>query len=600
MFNTIAPVDRSMPPTGFQRAEEELPGLYAAQGLRVPLAVMVSALFLASLAQEQAPISLLTGWLGAVAATLALRWWVLMKATTATHIPILTRMNAIAVVSGLGGLVHGQSVLLWPYMDDLAHAVQSMWALGLCSNAVVTQFGYLRVYLPYLLPLLIPMALAWAQALAVPGQSLLVGPSGIMLLMVLVSGGLLIVLAKDTFSLFTDSFESRKRLGVALQQAEAANRAKTRFLASASHDLRQPMHTLSLFSAALAMRPLDAAAREITNQMNLALQALSTQLDALLDVSKLDAGVIPVNPRNFDLRPMLVQLRDDFEPLAARKRLTLAFDAPQQVICHTDPLLLERVLRNLLDNAIKYSDRGSIRFGVRPILSPANSTVFQVKVYEIYVADQGCGIEVAEQERVFEEFYQIDNPQRDRARGLGLGLSIVRRLADLLDLGLQMQSTLGDGTRFALTLKGGVATQDAPAKLQVELPALQGINVLVIDDEVAVREGMRAVLEAMGCTVQLAQGSLGALALAAQAPPDIVLADFRLRGFDDGISAVRQLRAVYPDLPALLVSGDTAPQRLRDAQMAGLKLLHKPASVDVLACAMHEELKRHSKTRHDA
>lgn len=561
-------------------AEEELPALYAGQGLRIPVPVMLTALFIAWLAADRAPRWLLVGWVSAVALVLLVRWWVIRTAARARDVPITRRMNAIAAVSALGGIVHGQSVVFWPYMDDLGRAVQSMFVLGLCAGAVATEFGYRRVFLSYMLPLLTPLAVAWARALAPPGDSWLKGPSGVMLLMVAMYGALLTVLARDTFHLFRESFESRQRLRRALVNAELANRSKTRFLASASHDLRQPMHTLSLFSAALAMRPLDPVTRDITVQMNMAMHALSTQLDALLDISKLDAGVVPVNPRNFPLAPFLLRLGEEFQPVAQRKGLTLEVRPSGSGVFYTDPLLLERVLRNLLDNAIKYTDTG------RVTLTAERRDAH----FELCVSDTGQGIPVAEQARVFEEFYQLGNPERDRAQGLGLGLSIVSRLSDLMQLAIELHSVPGQGTQFRLQIPAGASPDTPVPSDRSTLPSIRGLRVLVIDDEEAVREGMRVVLEALGCDVQLAAGSDEAEVMARHSPPNVVLADFRLRGSDDGLAAVRRLRVIHPGLAALLVSGDTAPQRLREAHAAGLRLLHKPASVDALTRAIREEL----------
>lgn len=563
-----------------RRAEEELPALYAAQGLRVPVPVMLSAMFVVWLASERAPLALQLGWLGAVALVLVVRGWVIRDAARASQRPIMQRMNAIAAVAALGGLVHGQSVLFWPYMDQLERAVQSMFVLGLCAGAVATEFGHLRVFVAYMLPLLVPLALAWARALAPAGTAWYSGPSGVLLLLVAMYGALLTVLARDTFGLFRESFESRQRMRRALEHAEAANRAKTRFLASASHDLRQPMHTLSLFAAALTMRPLDPVTRDIAAQLNLALQALSSQLDALLDISKLDAGVVPVEPRAFALLGLLARLREEFGPVAARKGLELRMQLHDAGACHSDPLLLERVLRNLLDNAIKYTPAGRVALDVGRA-GP---------MYVLTISDTGPGIPVAEQQMVFEEFYQLGNPERDRAQGLGLGLAIVRRLADLLQLDLRLHSLPGQGTTFTLTVPAAAAAAPVPGSDAPTLPSIRGLRVLVIDDEEAVREGMRTLLQALGAEVSVAAGSDDALALARRQPPHVVLADFRLRGGDDGLAAVRRLREQCPGLPALLVSGDTAPQRLREAHAAGLRLLHKPAGVEVLTRAIREEV----------
>ena len=192
-------------------------------------------------------------------------------------------------------------------------------------------------------------------------------------LLIPVFGMLLLSLAKDAFRLLKESFEIRQeqvllnwQLRAALDDAEAANRAKTRFLASASHDLRQPMHTLSLFGAALTMRPLDEATRQIAAHMNTALQALSAQLDALLDVSKLDAGVVPVNETAFSLSGFLARLQDEYLPRASAKGLLSPRNVHARLRATTDEVLLARIVRNLLENAIKYTPRGEIAVRAYP------------------------------------------------------------------------------------------------------------------------------------------------------------------------------------------------------------------------------------------
>jgi len=564
------------------RAEDELPALYVRQSLRVAVPVMAASLFLALLATERAPRWLLLTWVGAVALMLFVRWLANQFALRATHIPILARMNVLMLVSALTGLVQGQAVQLWPYMDDLSRVVLSMFLLGLCAGLIATEFGYLRIVVAYLVPMLAQLAWNWAQALARPDIPWYQGASGAFLLMVAMYGGLLVILARDTFKLFQESFDSRRQLKSALDHAESANRSKTRFLASASHDLRQPIHALSLFSAALEMRPLDPQTRQITLQMNMALDSLSTQLDTLLDISKLDAGIVSVNPGNFHLAPFLTRLSEEFAPIALRKHLLLELRFPDQDFGYTDPILLERILRNLLDNAIKYTDKG------RVTLSVARRNEY----FEIRVSDTGCGIPLAEQQRVFEEFYQLGNPERNRAQGLGLGLSIVKRIVELLQLEISMESTEGQGTSFVLKIQAGTAQETRAPVAVPSLPSIKGLRILVIDDEEAVREGMRAVLESMGCSVQLAAGSDEAVILALEAPPDVVVADYRLQGSDDGLAALRRLSAVEPGLAAILVSGDTAPARLREAHSAGLRLLHKPVNIEVLSAAIREEVDR--------
>jgi CheY-like chemotaxis protein len=316
--------------------------------------------------------------------------------------------------------------------------------------------------------------------------------------------------------------------------------------------------------------------------MNTALQGLASQLDALLDISKLDAGVVRVERAPLELRPFLAHLYEEFEPVARDKGLELAFECPREAFVDTDRTLLERIARNLLDNSIKYTDAGRVTLRAQR----------EQGGFAVTVADSGRGIPESEQDRVFEEFYQLDNPERDRTRGLGLGLAIVKRLADLLAIGMDMTSVPGEGTTFRLLLPGA----RSPSREQVvgtpEASRFASLHVLVIDDEAAVRLGMKTLLEGMGCRATLTDGTEQAVAAARADKPDVVLADFRLRGTDNGIDAVHALRQLYPSIPAVLISGDIAPERLREAEQAAIPLLHKPVPFDLLKQAIASAAER--------
>jgi len=246
----------------------------------------------------------------------------------------------------------------------------------------------------------------------------------------------------------------------------------------------------------------------------------------------------------------------------------------------TDPVLLERLVRNLADNAFKYTAAGGVT--LRGEL--AGATV------RIAVRDSGAGIPVAERERIFEEFYQIGNPERDRSQGLGLGLAIVRRLAQLLGLQITVESEPGCGSTFTVTVPLAAekpASRHAPAA-PPGAHGLAGTQVLIIDDEPEVRTGMQMVLEQLGCRVATCGGYAEAERLLDRQPLDVqlIIADFRLRQNESGIDTVRRLRARLGNVPALLLSGDTAPERLREAQSSGLRLLHKTLSADKLTKSM--------------
>ncbi len=577
------PADRS---TEQSSLDLELLRLIAKQGRRVPYPVGLAALALALMSMSVVPTGLALAWLVAVYAVLTLRWWMLGRLPEMHEEPLHHRMRWAIGLSLLNGSVFAASLGVAPWLTDFQRTVQTIVLLGLCAGAVATTAGHRVVFQAFLWPVTIANALAWGLG-GVAGEDawLDVLLSALIIFFALI----LVSLAKDTYRVFAESvlirqqqIKSNQQLRQALSQAESAMAAKTRFLASASHDLRQPMHTLSLFGSALAKRPMDEEGNLIVSQMNLALQSLSSQMDALLDISKLDAQVVPVNNQVFALQPWLSRLQREFQPAAQRKHLVLRLDCPPDACVESDPVLLERVVRNLIDNAIKYTIKGEVSVEV--------SRGQDEGLWRLAVRDTGMGIPDHEQARIFEEFYQVGNPERDRAKGLGLGLSIVTRLVDLLDLHLALRSVPGQGSSFTLNMTAADPSDIQPGQTQRAGVSLPPIRVLVIDDEEPVRIAMQALLSAHGCQVLVAGSTREGLLKSMGQTPDLLLTDFRLRGGEDGISAVRSLRSAFPGLPALIVSGDTAPERLREAHEAGLTLLHKPVSEEQLISAMQAAL----------
>jgi signal transduction histidine kinase/CheY-like chemotaxis protein len=366
------------------------------------------------------------------------------------------------------------------------------------------------------------------------------------------------------------------RMRAAKDWAEKASRSKTGFLAAASHDLRQPLHALGLYMSALRQRTTDPAAREIVERMDNSVGALDSLLDSLLDISRIDAGALVPRPAAFDLAALLRRLGDEFAPDAAARgvRLSTRIGGDGRARAWSDPLLVERLLRNLVANAVKYTRRGGVLVTCRARHDAAGAALWRVEVW-----DTGPGIAPEEQERVFEEFYQAGNPERDRRAGLGLGLSIVRRLAQLLKLPLALHSVPGRGTRFVVVLPATDAQAQEPI-VQAEPASLRGLCVAVIEDDPEVRSAMRALLSGWGCQVrdgadadELLRRDFG------NAPPQALVADLRLRGGRDGIAEAERLRRVFGDaLQVLLVSGDTAPERVRLMASSGLPWLAKPVA----------------------
>lgn len=352
--------------------------------------------------------------------------------------------------------------------------------------------------------------------------------------------------------------------------ADAANLAKSRFLASASHDLRQPVHALGMFVGALRDRPLDEASTRLVRQIQNSVSALDGLFGAILDISRLDAGVIESRPRAFAIQPLLERICRDEMSEVNRKGIVLRL-VPCSLIVQADPVLLERVLRNLVSNAVRYTDSGRVVVGCR------RGSRLSIEVW-----DTGCGIPADQQDLIFQEFHQIGNPERDRTRGLGLGLAIVQRLTRILHAPLQLHSQPGKGSVFKLSVAlaaAGEAIVEAPR--EIALVMAHPLFILVIDDEVAIQEAMTVLLTGWGHRV-VAAGSCAQMleqAAAFTSAPDLIISDYRLRNDEDGIAVIEQLRSEFnSDIPAIIVTGDTAPDRIREAMASGCLLMRKPVS----------------------
>jgi signal transduction histidine kinase/CheY-like chemotaxis protein len=361
--------------------------------------------------------------------------------------------------------------------------------------------------------------------------------------------------------------------------AEQASVAKSRFFAAASHDLRQPLHSLGLFASALRGVVGTSEGHDLVGRIGDSIGALDRLFDELLDVSRLDAGVVEVRRANLALQPLFDRLETGFVGEAVAKGLQLRF-VPTTLAVNSDPILLERVLTNLVSNALRYTHRGGVLVGAR-----RRGARVRVQVW-----DTGAGIAEDQRALIFDEFYQIGNPGRDRRQGLGLGLAIVRRLTVLLDHPLSVRSIAGRGSCFEVTLPVADGPVDATSREEGAPPAsvLGVARALVIDDDPDICEATRRLLAGWGVEVRIAVGPEEAIACVREGfAPDVVLADLRLGHAVDGIGVVEQLRARLGRVPALLISGDTGARELARVKESGLLLLTKPVAPARLRSALH-------------
>lgn len=369
-----------------------------------------------------------------------------------------------------------------------------------------------------------------------------------------------------------DELQHQKSLAeTARLQAEAANRSKTRFFATASHDLRQPLHAMGLFTAALSERSRDPDVSNIVDSINASVGALEQLFNELLDLSKIDAGAIRTERTDFAIARLLDRLRCEFESEANQKGLRLRLRS-SDLIVRSDAMLVERMLRNLLSNAIRYTLQGGILVSCRRRGGKVS----------IEVWDTGIGIAQHQRGRIFDEFYQANNPERSSRKGFGLGLSIVRRLAHLLNTEIELASRTGRGSTFRFTLPQGQPHPASPAPLPHASGTgldLRGRLIVVVDDESAIVAGTHALLTGWGAQVigSTSGEDLLERIYGAERLPDLVIADYRLAAAQTGLQVIERLRQeLDPEIPAILLTGSATPERLQLAARNNVRLLLKP------------------------
>jgi signal transduction histidine kinase/DNA-binding NarL/FixJ family response regulator len=357
-----------------------------------------------------------------------------------------------------------------------------------------------------------------------------------------------------------------EELGRLYKQLEEANLAKSRFLAAASHDLRQPLHALNLFVTQLRTEKDQAEKSRIIARIDAAVSAVNELFNELLDMSRLDAGVLVPSISEFPIEQLLKRIEMTFTAAARGKNLRLRVVSNSAWV-RSDFILLERILLNLVSNAVRYTQDGGIVVGCR-----RRAGVLQIEVW-----DSGIGIPEDQQRNIFGEFHQLSTTKGDRRGGLGLGLAIVDRLCRLLDAPIKLTSKSGTGSRFviAVPLTTSLSLAERPAQSAVD--QAMGKSVMVIDDDALVLEGMRGILKSWGCSVVAATSEDTALAALSERPPDIIISDYRLEDGKTGFDVIEGIRRAFgTPIPAFLISGDTAPERLREARASGYYLLHKP------------------------
>jgi signal transduction histidine kinase/CheY-like chemotaxis protein len=386
---------------------------------------------------------------------------------------------------------------------------------------------------------------------------------------------------QESYSSLEGKVEERTR------QLEAANQAKSRFIAAASHDLRQPLHALGLFVAQLHGKLRASERGQIVQRIEAALTAMNELFSALLDISKLDAGATTVNITVFPVAQLLAHAETTFTEAARQKGLAFRV-MPSNAWVRSDFIMLEQIVFNLISNALRYSRRGGVLVGCRK-----RGDDLRIEVW-----DTGVGIAADQHDKIFGEFYRLGEPDRDRRAGLGLGLAIVDRMCGLLGHPIAVRSVVGKGSLFAVRVPRAPANKRAVEVSTVPRPqpgVSSGKLVLVIDDDPLVLEGMGGIFRRWGCRVITADTDCKALEVASEQDhlPDLIISDYYLANGRTGVEIIEWLRdELSAQIPAFLISGDTDAAPLHEAKVRGFHLLHKPVDPMALRAMFHQAIKR--------
>ena len=568
----------------------ELVVMHATVLRRMPLVQALLAIAVVSVVYSKVPSSILAWWVALAIGIECVRalyaHWLLTDPSRIKPSREHARMTVLAALAGTS--VALIAVIFFPYLNVVDHAVLGVALYAIPAAGVAVSMSSRYIIAAYSFTILLPASLIWAVSYPEHLVFLIISP--------LLYGGLLTIVAAESERLLARSVQirherdrvvrdlerSNAEVHAAMIRAEQSSQARARVLAAASHDLRQPLHALSIYSAVLAEKPTPETLREVGQNIHQIVRSLGSLLTGLLDLSKLSVGYYVVDRQVFALDRLIDELCAEFrEPAKARG---LSF-VPQleSVWVEADSNAVARIARNLIDNAIKYTEVGTVQVTVAKVHGAAT----------LIVGDTGKGIAADEQARVFEEFYQVDNPGRDRNKGVGLGLAIVQRLCDLIRSSIALESEPGKGARFTVNLGECIAAAPPVAAPVISFGggALAGRRIFVVDDEIEILHSMAMLLEMWGAQVDSADGSAAAFVLCERfGVPDLLITDLRLGGTEHGAALATRLRLRFGSFPVLIITGETSSDDLRTASEAGYPVLQKPISNERLRQAIDELL----------
>jgi len=486
----------------------------------------------------------------------------------------------LTVSSGTMATVMGMSVLLFLDFSNQTHVLLvTLFLVGPIFGSTLFAAAYFPIHLFWCFGTMIPLVVCFIFS-GVTDFIIL----GFALLLMAIPSALILgwMLAGEFKRGLRSHFENIRLIDELRHEklrVENISHDKSRFLTAVSHDLRQPLHALDLFHASLKSKLEQEDQKKLLGLACQSSRALGEMLGELMDIARFDAGKIRPELQMIPLVPLLKECADEMQLMAVEKRLKLRVRLPRKAcVVNSDPVLLKRILRNLLSNAIRHSESGGVLLGTR----------MRDSCVHIEVHDTGLGIAEAQLPHIFDEFYQIDNPERDREKGLGLGLAIVRRVAEVLNHHIHVRSQQGRGSCFSVIAPLGAAVGLCLQEVvQPEVDAnVAGLFVFVVDDDRAILQGMRELLLGWGCEVLLAESEVdlfGKLTAHEYPPADVLISDYRLRHGHTGLDVARAVQAHFSsEIPTLIISGDVNPEVQAEVRAAGCYWQEKPVHDDVL------------------
>lgn len=593
---------------GFSRYEQELePQLLSTtlESQRVRVYQSHKALWLVSACSlvyvaglwSEAPTVRLLVWFALIVLLALMRVWIcryVERSIASATVPILYRNEMLLFFSSLFSTVVVGSGYWWIGLDSGDRVVFAVtllsliYAIGTTINSSIHYRGF-----PLMLVFNLGQGVVFLSFFRSPAD-LEVSAAMLAIMILLAQFG------KRNAAVFQESIRIRDEnrehnvklekdkliIEKALNVARKANEEKNRFMAAASHDLRQPLHAMTLFLGSLRHMAGDERTRELIDKIDETSSLLHEQFNSLLDLSKFDAGVVTAEEAEFRLDVLLKNIVDSVGPEAQQKKLAMHLYSPA-ITVRSDMLLLERMLRNLIVNAVRYTDNGSVSVQARR----------QRSGLVISIIDTGIGIAPEDQQKIFRDYYQISNKARNKGKGSGLGLAIVKRIAALLDMKISLKSAPGSGSTFSVFVPAralldvsdvGISEQSG---LEENLAALEGVHILVVDDDPVNLDAMTGLLRTWGChAVGASSPEQVERLLTHDNSFDLALMDDMLHDEVSGFDIARDLAKSMSPRRIIMVTGNVSAPRLREIREAGFELLIKPIDYYVLRQALLEAL----------